>query len=178
MFLLLYLQKTQNYATISQRQCRLYCDLKGVSDMGFLDELVSTTKNVAATAGKKTDEAVKLSKLKIKKAQTKSDIKGKYEKLGELVYMMNKDNQKDEDAYNAAIADIDELVAKLDEIDKQLDILNGELSCEKCGAKTKNDNSYCPKCGTKLPEIKIEEEPVEEVKDADVEIIEEKKDEE
>jgi len=99
--------------------------------MGFLDELVSTTKNVAATAGKKTDEAVKLSKLKIKKAQTKSDIKGKYEKLGELVYMMNKDNQKDEDAYNAAIADIDELVAKLDEIDKQLDI--GHLRIENVG---------------------------------------------
>ena len=149
--------------------------------MGFLDELVSTTKNVAATAGKKTDEAVKLSKLKIKKAQTKSDIKSKYEKLGELVYMMNKDNQKDEEAYDTAIADIDELIAKLDEIDKQLDLINGELTCEKCGAKTKNDNSYCPKCGTKLPEIKIEEpveEEAEEVKDADIDIIEEKKDEE
>ena len=147
--------------------------------MGFLDELVSTTKNVAATAGKKTDEAVKLSKLKIKKAQTKSDIKSKYEKLGELVYTMNKDNEKDEEAYNAAIAEIDELVAKMGEIDDQLDLLNGELTCEKCGAKTKNDNSYCPKCGTKLPEIKIEEEPAEEVKDADIEIIEEdKKDEE
>ncbi len=150
--------------------------------MGFLDELVSTTKNVAATAGKKTDEAVKLSKLKIKKSQTKSDIKAKYEKLGELVYMMNKDNQKDEEAYDAAIAEIDELAAKLDEIDKQLDMLNGELTCEKCGAKTKNDNSFCPKCGTKLPEIKIEEEPAkeeaaEEVKDGDIEIIEEKKDE-
>ena len=146
--------------------------------MGFLDELVSTTKNVAATAGKKTDEAVKLSKLKIKKAQTKSDLKSKYEKLGELVYMMNKDNQKDEEAYNAAIAEIDELAAKLDELDKQLDMLNGELTCEKCGAKTKNDNSFCPKCGAKLPEIKLEEESVEEVKDADIEIIEEKKDEE
>ncbi len=152
--------------------------------MGFLDELVSTTKNVAATAGKKTDEAVKLSKLKIKKSQTKSDLKSKYEKLGELVYEMNKDNQKDEDAYNTAIEEIDALIAKLDEIDKQLDMLNGELTCEKCGAKTKNDNSYCPKCGTKLPEIVIEEEPAEEEKADDVEekveaeAAEEKKDEE
>ncbi|MGN0686913.1 MAG: hypothetical protein ACI4KA_02260 [Oscillospiraceae bacterium] len=147
--------------------------------MGFLDELVSTTKNVAATAGKKTDEAVKLSKLKIKKSQIKSDIKAKYEKLGELVYNMNKANEKDEEAYNAAIADIDDLNAKLADLDRQLDELNGEVACEKCGAKTKNDNSYCPKCGTKLPEIVAEEpEKAEEAKEAAAELVEEKKDEE
>ncbi len=132
--------------------------------MGFLDELVSTTKNVAATAGKKTDEAVKLSKLKLKKAQTNADIKGKYEKLGEMVYDMAKAGEKDNDAFDAAIAEIDALVETLEDIDRQTDELNGTVTCVSCGAKTKNDNSYCPKCGTKLPVIEVvkEESPAEE----------------
>lgn len=126
--------------------------------MGFLDELVSTTKNVAATAGKKTDEAVKLSKLKMKKAQTNSDIKGKYEKLGELVYEMAKAGEKDNDNFDAVVAEIDALTETLEDIERQIDEVNGTLTCVNCGAKTKNDNSYCPKCGTKLPVIETVKE--------------------
>ncbi len=131
--------------------------------MGFFDELVSTTKNVASTAGKKTDEAVKVSKLKLKKAQLNSDIKAKYEKLGALVYQMAKADEKDGEAFDAAIADIDTTIEALAAIDKQVDELSGIITCEKCGAKTKDENSYCPKCGTKLPEV-VKADPAEEVK--------------
>ena len=48
--------------------------------------------------------------------------------------------------------------------DKQIDELTGIVTCEKCGAKTKNDNNFCPKCGAKLPVIEVKEEaPAEEV---------------
>ncbi len=129
--------------------------------MGFFDELLTTTKSVASTAGKKTDEAVKVSKLKLKKAQLNSDIKAKQEKLGALVYQMAKADEKDGEAFDAAIADIDACFEALNAIDKQIDELTGIITCEKCGAKTKDDNSYCPKCGTKLPEI-VKPAPAEE----------------
>ena len=80
--------------------------MKGVIEMGFFDELLSTTKNVASTAGKKTDEAVKISKLKVKKAQINSDIKAKYEKLGAMIYQMAKADEKDNEAFDAAVAEI------------------------------------------------------------------------
>ena len=38
--------------------------------MSFLDGVINTTKSAAATAGKKTDEAVRFTKLKIKESQT------------------------------------------------------------------------------------------------------------
>lgn len=129
--------------------------------MGFFDEFLSTTKNVASTAGKKTDEAVKISKLKVKKAQINSDIKAKYEKLGALVYQMAKADEKDGDAFDAAIADIDASCDALADIYKQIDELTGIVTCEKCGAKTKNDNNFCPKCGTKLPVAEVKEEAAE-----------------
>ena len=139
--------------------------------MGFLDDVISTTKSVAATAGKKTDEAVQFSKLKVKKAQLNSDIKNKFETLGSMIYQMAKADEKDNEAFDALVAEIDELYAKLDEVEAKLDELKNEVACPGCGAKTKNDNSFCPKCGTKLPERpvatevaeeKVEEKPVEE----------------
>ena len=38
--------------------------------MSFFDDVINTTKNAAQTAGKKTDEAVRFTKLKIKESQT------------------------------------------------------------------------------------------------------------
>lgn len=150
--------------------------------MSFLDEFISTTKTVAATAGKKTDEAVKISKLKIKKAQINSDIKNKFEKLGGTIYQMAKSDEKDNEAFDAAIAEIDELYANLSDIEKQIDELNNQVACTGCGAKTSKDNCYCPKCGTKLPEPVVTEEPAEEAPAAEEKkdeiLSEEKKDEE
>lgn len=147
--------------------------------MSFLDDVISTTKSVAEKAGKKTDEAVKFSKLKIKKAQINGDIKVKFEKLGAMIYQMAKDDEKDDEAFNTAIAEIDDCYSKLAEVEKQLDELNNEVSCTSCGAKTHKDNSYCPKCGTRLPERAVKEEaPAEEKKDGEIPEVstEEKKD--
>lgn len=120
--------------------------------MSFFDNVVSTTKNVAATAGKKTDGAIKISKLKFKSSQLNNDIKNKYEKLGALVYEMSKTGEKDSEAFDELIAEIDTAKAELDEISKQLDELKGRVACTVCGFKTDNDNAFCPKCGAKLPE--------------------------
>ena len=56
----------------------------------------------------------------------------------------------------------DKLYEKLSEINLLLDDLRQEVTCTACGAKTKSDNSFCPKCGAKLPEkpAPAEEEPV------------------
>lgn len=131
--------------------------------MSFVDNVINTTKNVAATAGKKTDEAIRTSKLKIKSSQLNSDIKSKYEKLGTLVYEMSRTGEKDTEAFDAMIAEIDAANAELADIEKQLDELKGKVACPACGVKTDNDNAFCPKCGAKLPEKPVEEvveEPV------------------
>ena len=120
--------------------------------MSFVDNVINTTKNVAATAGKKTDEAIRTSKLKVKISQLNSDIKNKYEKLGALVYDMAKTGEKDAEAFDALIAEIDAANAELEDISKQLDELRGKVTCSACGVKTDNDNAFCPKCGAKLPE--------------------------
>ncbi len=128
--------------------------------MGFLDNMINTGKNAVSTAGKKTDEAVRISKLKVKQGQINADIKAKYEKMGELIYQMAKSGDKDNDAFDKSVAEIDECYTKLDEIDKELDKLLNRVACTHCGAKCKIEegNLYCPKCGTKLPEPEFDAE--------------------
>lgn len=135
--------------------------------MSFLDNVVNTTKNVAATAGKKTDEAIKSSKLKFKASQLNSDVKNKYEKLGALVYEMSKTGEKDTEAFDALIAEIDAAKTELDDIKKQIDELRGKVACPGCGLKTDNDNAFCPKCGAKLPEKPVAEAEEETGSDSD-----------
>lgn len=140
--------------------------------MSFFDDVINTTKSAAATAGKKTDEAVKFTKLKIKESQTTSDIKNHFEKLGEMAYEMKKNEDPNAAAFEAEVEELDKLYAKLSEINNALDELRQEVTCPACGSKTKSENSFCPKCGTKLPEKPVpaveEEAPapvVEEIKE-------------
>lgn len=152
--------------------------------MSFFEDVINTTKSAAATAGKKTDEAVKFTKLKIKESQTTSDIKAHFEKLGQMSYEMSKSDAPDSELFNAEIAEIDKLYDKLSEINLMIDDLRQEVTCTVCGAKTKSDNSFCPKCGAKLP-VKpaaeapaAEEAPAEPAKqDTPAALNEEKKDE-
>lgn len=120
--------------------------------MSFLDDVISTGKNVVSAAGKKTDEAVRFSKLKIKESQLNGDIRNKFEKLGSLIYQMAKSGEKDSEQFDALVTELDDCYAQLEEIGKQFDELRNEVTCPSCGAKSKLDNSYCPKCGAKLPE--------------------------
>ncbi len=141
--------------------------------MSFLDDVINTTKSAAATAGKKTDEAVRFTKLKIKESQTTSDIKSHFEKLGEMAYEMKKSENPDAELFNAEIEELDKLYDKLAEINSLLDDLRQEVTCTACGAKTKSDNAFCPKCGAKLPE-----KPAPEAAEKEAEVLDEKKDDE
>lgn len=146
--------------------------------MSFLDDVISTGKNVVSAAGKKTDEAVRFSKLKIKESQLNGDIKNKFEKLGALIYQMAKADEKDNVQFDALIAEIDVCYDELSEIDKQFDELRNEVTCPGCGEKSKIDNNFCPKCGTKLPErpVKADEPDDTAAPEDDADKIDENKD--
>ena len=125
--------------------------------MSFLDDVISTGKSVVSTAGTKGKGAVSFSKLKIRESQLNSEVKSKFEKLGELIYEMAKSGEKNNEAFDEMVADIDAIYDELAEIDKQVDDLRNVVTCTKCGEKTSKDNAFCPKCGAKLPEKPVEE---------------------
>ena len=126
--------------------------------MGFFDDVISTTKNVAAKAGQKTDHAVQLSKLKMKEAQINSEIKADKERLGDLAYRMTKQGEEHSEEFDELVAKISEGYAQLEEVESRKNELNNEVICPECATKTSSDNTFCPKCGAKLPEVKPAED--------------------
>ena len=116
--------------------------------MSFFDDVINTTKNAAQTAGKKTDEAVRFTKLKIKESQTSSDIKAHFEKLGQMAYEMKKAENPDAALFDAEIEEIDKLYEKLSEINLLLDDhttaeqIDPSLSVEALVSYLQNSHSY------------------------------------
>ena len=134
--------------------------------MSFLDNVISTGKNVVSTAGKKTDSAVKLSRLRIKETQINNDIRARYEKLGELCYQAYKSAEKNEDEINGQLTGLDNCYNELENISRMTDELKNMVTCPKCGSKHKDEDAYCSVCGAKLPEKTKPEQKTESDKES------------
>lgn len=118
--------------------------------MSFFDEVFSKAKDVTKAAGKKTDNLVKISKLKMQCATINSNIKATYEKLGNIVYGMIKSDNENQTVLLGVVSEIDELYKQLERTTKKLEKLRKIYSCPRCDEKNKATAVYCAKCGKRL----------------------------
>ena len=118
--------------------------------MDAFDNVAKTAKDLAETAGKKGEELLRISKLKIKETQIKRDISIKFEKLGKMYYELNKMGDDNKLIFKEIIASIDELKAELNDVRDAIGEIKGTVSCSVCGATNPSDADFCTKCGEKL----------------------------
>ena len=59
----------------------------------------------------------------------------------------------------------------IEELKKEMERLKGLQRCPSCGASVSIEAAFCPSCGTKMPEVKVEE-VVQEAKEAAEDIAE------
>ena len=101
--------------------------------MGFLDEMLNSTKNivemaskvtietaknVTEVAGKKTAEVTEKAKIKFNIFEIEKSIDKEMTKLGNYTYNMKKHNQISEEAFDEIFVIIDNLYAQLEESKK------------------------------------------------------------
>ena len=55
---------------------------------------------------------------------------------------MKKTDEKDNEAFDALVAELDECYAKLDEISEKIDEYKNEVSCPDCGVKSKSAATF------------------------------------
>ncbi|NMB30922.1 MAG: zinc ribbon domain-containing protein, partial [Clostridiales bacterium] len=118
--------------------------------MSFLDGVFSKAKDVTKAAGKKTDNLVKISKLKMQCATINSNIRSTYEKLGNIVYDMIKSDNENQTVLLGVVSEIDDLYKQLERTTKKLEKLKKIYSCPRCDEKNKSTAVYCSKCGQRL----------------------------
>lgn len=85
-----------------------------------LDEIISKTKGVAETVGRKSAEGIDVSRKKIESLDTKTKLSKAYEKFGMLQYKIYNGEEAD-------IVEFEEIAGEIRVLTEKLDALNVEL---------------------------------------------------
>ncbi len=142
--------------------------------MAFFDnlgEMLSGKGKEAADAAKKMAEIANL-RGKINGIET--EIKKNYRKIGEAYYEAYKSAEVtcEFEEYVQAIRDAKRAV---EELNRKVNELKGDVECKGCGANVKAGSAFCPNCGTKVEVEFFDDEDCAEdeeiMEEADVEIV-------
>lgn len=114
------------------------------------DDFMGRARNMYGVASKATSDVVDMGKIRYQIKQAKWDIEKTYAKLGSVVYEMRKGAENLDDVVTLAVAEIDSLGERVEELEKQLRTYKRLGKCESCGAENDVEASYCSKCGSKI----------------------------
>ena len=130
--------------------------------MGFFDNLGKKASKAYDVTAEKTSKIAKEAKLRMKINENKSDIKDIYKEIGKKVYEKHVREEKIDikTELEEECTKIDVLSAEIETCLKSILELKEKKQCENCHAEIELDNTYCPKCGAKQPEIEVKEAEV------------------
>ena len=114
------------------------------------DSAINAAKDIAQTAGKKAEQLIEISKVKIQITQINGSIAKTYEKLGSGVYNMKKADYMDESLITSLVSQIDDLIAEREAAKAKLAELKEMVICPECGARNPKNVPYCSYCGNKI----------------------------
>lgn len=113
-----------------------------------LNSLLDKAISVANVAGKKTEEMVEASKLKLQEVSVNADLQDCYEKIGSLVYRSKKSGEDNAQAIDQA----DVLLEQLAQLQSKREEIKKMKKCPNCGASCSVDSHFCSRCGMVLHE--------------------------
>ena len=125
--------------------------------MGVLEDFFVKAKVAVDTLGEKAGQLVDVSKLNIKMAELKNDMKNEYVNFGKAVYKAKKEHIDDDVTVNYSVAQIDNLSLQIEELKKQIATMQNKILCKTCGQPNETGASYCSKCGEELFSVAAEE---------------------
>lgn len=117
--------------------------------MSTFEDVLSCAKSVAQTAGKKTEEFVEMTIVRVEIADLRREISALYEGLGRLVYDSRTANEPVEDMVEACVEQLKVLQAKLEKLEDKVMESKNVIRCD-CGTLNVNTAVYCNQCGKQL----------------------------
>ena len=118
--------------------------------MTKFDEILNKAKAAAGVAGKKTEEMLETSKLKLQVVQINSDIDKIYKRIGELMYSQSRNNISASAEIEDAMNQIDKLYQDATDINAKISEMQKFIKCSNCGAANSMDAIFCSRCGRTL----------------------------
>ena len=133
--------------------------------MGVLEDFFVKAKVAVDTLGEKAGQLVDVSKLNIKMAELKNDMKNEYANLGKAIYKSKKEQVDDDVTVNYEVAQIDNLNLQIEELKKQIATMKNKVLCNACGQPNETGSLYCSKCGGELGNSVAEKEEKDDFED-------------
>ncbi len=118
--------------------------------MNTLNSLLDKAVSVANAAGKKTEEMVEASKLKLQEVGVNSDLQDCYEKIGSLIYQSKKTGADHDSEIEELVSRADDLLAELSQLQSKREEIRKVKKCPNCGASCAVDSHFCSRCGMVL----------------------------
>ncbi|MEG1779121.1 MAG: zinc ribbon domain-containing protein [Oscillospiraceae bacterium] len=118
--------------------------------MSGFDNLLNKAVSVANTTGKKANEVLEASKLKIQGANLQNEMQKQFETLGVLTYQEKKSDVDNGEAIDKCITEIDTIRVKLDVLNGKIGDIKQMKKCSNCMNINPEDGIYCQRCGAKL----------------------------
>lgn len=126
--------------------------------MEFFDKLGKKASEAYRVTADKTGKIAKETKLKIKIGDLKSKINDIYEEIGKIVYEkhVKKEEIDIEKDLIEQCTNIDVMSDEIEALLKECLELKDKKQCTKCFTEIEKDAKFCPRCGMKQVENKLE----------------------
>ncbi len=118
--------------------------------MSVFEDALVKAKELLDITGDKVGEVIDTQKVKYNIARTNADINKNFELLGRLYYSRIQENNVDDEAIDAIVAEIELLKDNIREYEIELTLSKGGCVCEECGTANDGEADFCKKCGKAL----------------------------
>ena len=131
--------------------------------MAFFNDFKEKVNKAAQSVSNKTKDSVEISRLSGEGRSINSELESVYTQIGRTYVESNGDAGE---ALSALCARAAELIARLEELERQKLQLKNQNACPACGAVMPKEARFCSSCGEKMPEPPVvEPEPEPEVEE-------------
>lgn len=129
--------------------------------MAFLDDFGKKISQASQSTLQNTRDMADVAKINMQISDEEKKINDVYLQIGKLYMELHASDS--EEAFKEMVQTITDARSKIKEYEVQIQVLNGVVRCEKCGAEVSKEAAFCPACGMKMPEIvqaeALQEEP-------------------
>ena len=113
--------------------------------------VLGKARDIVSLAGKKTGNAVEVSKLNIALMQRKSMLQSTFERIGSLYYLKERKELTGENTLlEICLDEVDSLSSEIASLTSEIELITKGKICTHCGFRNEASAFYCSSCGLSI----------------------------